>query len=128
MARLKGGYSHGRDPERPDRGRELPDRRTSLFGLTAEGDEAWLSRGVSQKLYRCPGCHREIEIGSDHVIAAYVHRIGGTEHHHWHRRCAAEILVPSLTGVRPVAAAESRRERIADRARRPAGRRGRRRR
>ena len=126
MARLKGGYSHGREPEPPAGGRDLPNRRMSLFGLTAEGDEAWLSRGVSQKLYRCPGCHREIEIGSDHVIAAYVHRLGGTEHHHWHRRCATESLVPTLTKVRPVPAADSRRDRIADRARRPAGRRRRR--
>jgi hypothetical protein len=126
MARLKGGYSHGREPEPSPGGRELPDRRTSLFGLTAEGAEAWLSRGVSQKLYRCPGCHRELEIGSDHVIAAFVHRAGGTEHHHWHRACATEILLPTLTRVRQVSAAEARRDRIAERGRRPAGRRRRR--
>jgi len=126
MARLKGRYSHGPEPDPSPGGRELPDRRTSLFGLTADGDEAWLSRGISQKLYRCPGCHREIEIGSDHVIAAYVHRAGGTEHHHWHRRCASETLVPALTRVRQVPAAESSRDRIAERARRPPGRRRRR--
>jgi hypothetical protein len=105
----------------------LPDRRTSLRGLTAAGDEAWLIRGISQKLYRCPGCHGAIEIGADHVIVQYVRRIGGTEHHHWHRRCAGELLVPELRGVAPVPAAESTRSRLEARGRRPAGRRGRRR-
>ena len=37
-----------------------------------EGDEAWLIRGVSRKLYRCPGCHGEIEIGAEHTIVQYV--------------------------------------------------------
>lgn len=41
----------------------LPDSRQSLLGITAEGDEAWLIRGITRKLYRCPGCHGEIGIG-----------------------------------------------------------------
>ena len=80
----------------------LPDKRWSLRGLTEEGDEAWLIRGISRKLYRCPACHGEIEIGSDHVVVQYVFRLGGTEHHHWHRRCAEEILVGDLSDVRRV--------------------------
>ena len=104
----------------------LPDRRTSLRGLTEDGDEAWLARGISQKLYRCPGCHGEVEIGSDHVIVHYVRRAGGDDHHHWHRRCVEEVLVPSLTGVARVPAGESSAERLQARGRRPAGRRGRR--
>ena len=42
-----------------------PSIRWSLRGLTEEGDEAWLIRGIARKLYRCPGCHGEIEIGDD---------------------------------------------------------------
>ena len=101
----------------------LPDKRHSLVGETGEGSEAWLIRGVAGKLYRCPGCHGEVEIGADHVIVQYVHRLGGSDHHHWHRRCAEEILVNELRGVRRVAAAESSQARIGDRARRPSGRR-----
>ena len=71
----------------------LPSMRWSLRGLDEEGNEAWLIRSISQKLYRCPGCHGEIEIGSEHVVVQYVLRLGGTEHHHWHRRCAEELLV-----------------------------------
>jgi hypothetical protein len=104
----------------------LPDSRQSLLGLTPEGNEAWLIRGISQKLYTCPGCRGEIGIGDDHVVVQYVMRVGGTRHLHWHRRCAQELLVPELRGVKPVNAGESRRERLERRGRRPAGKRGRR--
>jgi hypothetical protein len=102
---------------------DLPDARTSLVGHTHEGDEAWVIRSISRKLYRCPGCHGEISIGSEHVIVQYVRRIGGTDHHHWHRACAFSQVLGELRGVRPVAAGESRRSRLESRGRRPAGRR-----
>ena len=104
----------------------LPDSRQSLLGLTAEGDEAWLIRGISQKLYTCPGCHGSIGIGDDHVVVQYVLRLGGTDHHHWHRRCAQEILVPELRRLKPVNAGESGRRKLESRGRRGAGKRGRR--
>ena len=104
-----------------------PGRRWSLRGLTEEGDEAWLIRGVSRKLYRCPGCHGEIEIGAEHTIVQYVHRLGGTEHHHWHRRCVEDLLIPDLRGLNRVRAAESSRARLERRGRVPAGKRRRRR-
>jgi len=104
----------------------LPDTRWSLRGYTAEGDEAWLIRSISQKLYRCPGCHGEIGIGSEHVVVQYVLRLGGTEHHHWHRRCAEELLTPELSRLRRVKAIESGRQRLEDRGRVRSGRRRRR--
>jgi len=104
----------------------LPDARTSLRGLTEEGDEAWLIRGIAGKLYRCPGCHAEIPIGTEHVVAHYVRRAGGSDHHHWHRRCAEALLIPELRGIKRVPAAASSRDRLEARARRPAGRRRRR--
>lgn len=104
----------------------LPDSRQSLLGLTADGDEAWLIRGISQKLYTCPGCHGGIGIGEDHVVVQYVLRATGTEHHHWHRRCAQEILVGELRRVKPVSARESARGKLEKRGGRPAGKRGRR--
>lgn len=101
----------------------LPDSRTSLRGLTAEGDEAWLARGIATKLYRCPGCHGEVEIGAEHVIVHFVRRIGGDDHHHWHRRCADDLVIPELRGVRRVSAADTAQGRLQSRGRRPAGRR-----
>jgi hypothetical protein len=104
----------------------LPSVRWSLRGLTDEGDEAWLIRGVSRKLYRCPGCHGDLEIGTEHTIVQYVGRLGGTEHHHWHRRCAEELLVPELRAVRRVPASESSQSKLEARGRTPSGRRRRR--
>lgn len=103
--------------------RGLPDARTSLRGLTDEGDEAWLIRAISQKLYRCPGCHGEVDIGADHVVVQYVRRAGGTDHHHWHRRCVEEILVAQLRRVRKVSALESGRGRLEQRGTQKPGRR-----
>lgn len=101
----------------------LPDKRWSLRGLTEEGDEAWVIRGISRKLYRCPACHGEIEIGSEHVVVQYVFRLGGTEHHHWHRRCAEELLIPDLREVRRVPVGESAQSKLEARGRHPSGRR-----
>jgi cytochrome c1 len=101
----------------------LPSVRWSLRGLNEDGDEAWLIRGVSRKLYRCPGCHSEIEIGAEHTIVQYVMRLGGSEHHHWHRRCAEELLVPALRQVKRVPAAQSSQEKLEARGRRPSGKR-----
>jgi hypothetical protein len=125
VSKLRGGYRHSRggDPDEPGRGAELPDARTSLRGLTGEGDEAWLARAISQKLYRCPGCHREVPIGADHVVVHFVRRAGGSDHHHWHRDCVAELLVPTLRSLRRVTAAEATGDRLRERGRRPAGRR-----
>jgi cytochrome c1 len=101
----------------------LPDKRWSVRGATEEGDEAWLIRGISRKLYRCPACHGEIEIGSEHVVVQYVFRLGGTEHHHYHRRCAEELLIPELLDARRVPAGDSAQSKLEQRGRRPAGRR-----
>jgi hypothetical protein len=106
-----------------DGGGAAPSRRWSLRGLNEEGDEAWLIHGVSRKLYRCPGCHGEIEIGAEHTIVQYVHRVGGTEHHHWHRRCAEELLLPQLRQLKRVPAAESSQGKLEKRGRLKSGQR-----
>jgi hypothetical protein len=101
----------------------LPSTRWSLRGVNDEGDEAWLIRSIAHKLYRCPGCHGEIEIGSEHTVVQFVLRLGGTEHHHWHRGCAEELLVPELRGLKRVPASESKRSRLEARGRVKSGQR-----
>lgn len=102
----------------------LPDSRTSLRGLSLEGDEVWLIRSISQKLYTCPGCRGRVEVGAEHVVVQTIGRAGGTRHAHWHRDCSDRVLL-GLRSVREVSAGESRRDRLEARGRRPAGRRGR---
>jgi hypothetical protein len=101
----------------------LPSVRWSLRGVNEEGDETWLIRGIARKLYRCPGCHGDVEVGDEHTIVQYVRRLGGTDHHHWHRRCAEEILIPDLGGLKRVPAGESSQSKLERRGRLPAGRR-----
>jgi len=101
----------------------LPDTRTSLRGLDAEGAEVWLIRGVSQKLYRCPGCGKAVEIGAEHVIVQRLGRAGGSEHQHWHRACAEDGPMLELRQLRRVSALESRPGRLQERGRSKAGRR-----
>jgi hypothetical protein len=101
----------------------LPSMRWSLVGLTEEGDEAWLIRGIARKRYHCPGCHGDVEIGAEHTVVQYVRRIGGTDHHHWHRVCAEEILVPELGRLRRVPAGDSSQTKLERRGRQPSGRR-----
>lgn len=103
---------------------ELPDSRYSLRALDAEGHEAWLIRGIAGKLYRCPGCHGEIEIGAEHVIVHYVRRAGGSNHHHWHSRCVSELLLGEMRNVRRVPASQTSMARLQARGRRKPGRRG----
>jgi len=86
----------------------LPDRRKDLVGTDDRGDEIRLIRGISQKLYRCGCCRDAIEPGDDHVIVQYRFRTGGSEHSHWHRKCALEILAPQLCGLKAAGAGESR--------------------
>jgi hypothetical protein len=100
-----------------------PSKRWSLRGYDEEGNEAWLIRSFGSKLYRCPGCHGDIPIGSEHTVVQYVLRLGGTEHHHWHRRCAEELLVPDLRELKRVPATSSSQEKLEERGRRPSGRR-----
>ncbi len=103
----------------------LPSKRWSLRGSDGEGNEVWLIRSFGQKLYRCPGCHGDIPIGTEHTVVQYVLRLGGTEHHHWHRQCAEELLVPDLRGVKRVPASESSRSKLKQRGRRRPRRRSR---
>lgn len=100
-----------------------PSIRWSLRGLTDEGDEAWLIRGIARKLYHCPGCHGDIPVGEEHTVVQFVRRLGGTDHHHWHRRCAEELLIPELRGLRRVPASESSQPRLEARGRAKPGRR-----
>lgn len=101
----------------------LPDVRTSLRGTSPDGNEIWLIRSISQKLYRCPECYAEIGIGAEHIVVQEVQRIGGTRHTHWHRACVERTLIHQLRGIQTATAAETRPGKLAGRGRQTPGRR-----
>jgi hypothetical protein len=103
-----------------------PSIRWSLTDINEEGDEGYLLRGISRQLDRCPGGHGDIPVGEEHTVVQFVRRLGGTDHHHWHRRCAEELLIPELGNLKRVPASESSQSKLEARGRRPAGRRDRR--
>jgi hypothetical protein len=79
---------------------ELPRRGATLTGRDADGRPVELVRSVARKLYRCPCCGGEIEIGEDHILVRYPERdASGYTHHHWHAECARELLLPQLTRI-----------------------------
>lgn len=94
----------------------LPTRRLSLKGVDFDGNTVVLSVSVAKKLYRCPGCHRDIDVGRDHVLVRIAEAGGDGYHQHWHRDCSAS-LVREMRGVHARPAAELSRPR-APRARR----------
>jgi hypothetical protein len=102
---------------------QAPSVRWSLRGLNEEGDEVWLIRGIARKLYHCPGCHGDIDVGSEHTVVQNVRRLGGADHHHWHRQCAEEILIPELGNLKRVPANESSQSKLEARGRVKSGRR-----
>ena len=99
----------------------LPSTRWSLRGLDRRGrrglaDPRHLAEALP--LSRLP--RRDRDRRRAHVVQ-YVHRLGGTEHHHWHRRCAEELLVPELRELKRVPAGESRAGEARGRGRRQVG-------
>lgn len=61
---------------------------------TDRDGRAWTVRTVSggDKRYRCPGCHRDIEPGTAHVVAWRSDHLFGddaglAERRHWHTAC-----------------------------------------
>jgi hypothetical protein len=86
---------------------ELPDQRQSLVGVVDEGEEVVLIRAISRKHYRCPHCHNEVSIGSEHVVVRYSHPGRHVKHTHWHRDCVDDGLRYTLRQLRPIPASQS---------------------
>jgi hypothetical protein len=79
-------------------------RRRSLTATDLDGGPVMLSLVVAKKLYRCPGCGKSIEVGSDHVL---VRHEALSRHQHWHQSCAADMARRELRDLREVAAERS---------------------
>ncbi|CAN5650668.1 hypothetical protein BH24ACT26_BH24ACT26_06770 [soil metagenome] len=80
---------------------DLPSRRASLRGTDLDGNRVELAFGVSKKLYRCPGCHAHISVGSEHIVARFLEGDATAYHQHWHRDCARSGILRNLRSVEP---------------------------
>jgi hypothetical protein len=87
---------------------ELPSRRRSLRGINREGAVVWLAHSTAAKLYRCPGCGRDLPIGTEHVLVRSLPSQGEARHQHWHSECARATVLPKLkhVDIRPAGEAE----------------------
>lgn len=78
---------------RPDRGRSVNLGASTGWARTeSDPDGEWLVRSVTgsqaTKVYRCPGCDHEIQVGVPHVVAWPADDTGSVEdRRHWHNGC-----------------------------------------
>ncbi len=73
---------------------ELPTRRKSIAGTDLDGNRVELRFSISQKLYRCPACGGNIDVGEEHVLALILSP--ERFHQHWHESCATRHIVRTL--------------------------------
>jgi len=85
----------------------MPSRRTSVRGVTYEGERLELEASVAKKLYRCPACRGYIAIGAEHVFVRYPEADEAWDHEHWHRACVQDKLLRTLAEARTVPAAKA---------------------
>jgi hypothetical protein len=78
---------------RPGRGRPVELGAATGWARAESGqDGEWLVRTVpgsqATKVYRCPGCDHEIQVGVAHVVAWPADETGSVaDRRHWHRAC-----------------------------------------
>jgi hypothetical protein len=84
----------GRNNRRNRGGREEHQLGASVGWARSEAapDGDWLVRSVpgarATKLYRCPGCDHEIQVGTPHVVVWPADETGSVvDRRHWHRPC-----------------------------------------
>ncbi|MDP9226722.1 MAG: hypothetical protein M3P18_23355 [Actinomycetota bacterium] len=81
----------------------LPNRRQSVEGETFDGATLRFSYSIARKLYRCPGCHSSVDIGSAHIVVQF-RSADPRYHQHWHERCVEARLMRELKTRRVVPA------------------------
>lgn len=77
----------------------LPNRRDALRGKDKDNLTVFLSHGMAKKLYRCPCCSVNIDIGSPHVIMSRVQVSKRYTHHHLDSSCAHNKILPNLRNI-----------------------------
>lgn len=90
-----------------DRFEDLPDRRKSLRAVDSSGLSVFAGHSIAKKLYRCPCCTEDIEIGSEHVIFSRVNSKKSESHHHMDRKCFSSLVLPRLVAITTIPSHET---------------------
>lgn len=80
---------------------DLPNRRQSIQGTDLDGNSVTLAFTISKKLYRCPGCHDYIPIGTEHTLVRY-ETPTNRYHQHWHHPCAHRAITRLLRSLQRI--------------------------
>lgn len=81
---------------------ELPSRREALRAKDEDNLTVFLSFGVAKKLYRCPCCRGDINIGDSHAILSRVQMSKRYTHHHLDFTCVQDKILPTLKDIKVV--------------------------
>jgi RimJ/RimL family protein N-acetyltransferase len=90
------------DRENLERFAELPSRREALRAKDKDNLTVFLSLAIAKKLYRCPCCRGDINIGSEHVILSRVQMSKRYTHHHIDFQCTQDEILPTLTNIQSI--------------------------
>lgn len=81
---------------------DLPEKKTPLRAKDKDNHTVFLRLGIAKKLYRCPCCHGNIDIGSSHVIMSTIQFSKKYNHHHIHSACLQTDILPKLSNIKPI--------------------------
>lgn len=96
----------------------MPNRKQALRAKDAEDLTIFLSHVIARKLYTCPCCHEDIQIGSDHVVVDRIQATKAHSRHHVDANCVQNFLLPRLTALQIISPQEASLNEVNRRARR----------
>lgn len=71
---------------------DLPNGKVGIEAKDINGDTIWLTKCIAQKLYRCPCCQENIEIGCEHSLVRIRDGDEIFRHHHLHKPCSYDLI------------------------------------
>lgn len=89
-------------PQDLERFADHPNRREALRAKDKDNLTVFLSYAVAKKLYRCPCCRGDINIGDSHAILSRVQMSKRYTHHHIDLTCVQDRVLPTLKEIQVV--------------------------
>lgn len=71
---------------------DLPNTKQGIEARNKQDRTVWLTRCISQKLYNCPCCTSNIQLGEEHVLLRIQQSTKYFDHHHYHKPCSLTVI------------------------------------